>query len=184
MSRTLYDIAIQNVVASVTMEQTFNLVDIHKIVPNSEYNPKKFPGLCYRTKRPKSATLIFKTGKMVCTGTKSKKQAISTVNKVVKELKEYGIIISSKPVVTVQNIVSSANLGKKIDVETAADLMENIMYEPEQFPGAVYRMNDPKTVLLLFSTGKIVITGAKKEKQVFEAVKKIRAILSEYDVLF
>jgi len=121
---------------------------------------------------------------MVCTGTKSKKQAISTVNKVVKELKEYGIIITSKPVVTVQNIVSSANLGKKIDVETAADLMENIMYEPEQFPGAVYRMNDPKTVLLLFSTGKIVITGAKKEKQVFEAVKKIRAILSEYDVLF
>ncbi len=144
------DISIVNVVASVTMNQTFNLVDILKVVPNSEYNPKRFPGLVYRSKRPKASTLIFSTGKMVCTGTKSEKLAISAVNRVVKELKAYGIIITGKPIITIQNMVASGNLHGSIDLELAADILENVMYEPEQFPGLIYRMQEPKTVLLLF----------------------------------
>ena len=171
--KPLIHFTIQNVVASVTMEQTFNLVDIHKIVPNSEYNPKKFPGLVYRIKRPKASTLIFSTGKMVCTGTKSEKQAISAVHRVVKELKGYGIVITSKPEIIIQNIVASGDFGKPVDLELAADILDNVMYEPEQFPGLILRMKDPKVVCLVFSTGKGVCTGAKSAEMVTIAVNKL-----------
>jgi transcription initiation factor TFIID TATA-box-binding protein len=104
--------------------------------------------------------------------------------KVVRELKTNGIIILGKPKIVVQNIVSSANLHGQIDLETAVDIMDNVMYEPEQFPGLIYRMAEPKVVLLVFASGKLVITGAKREEQVHEAVEKIRAILIDYELLY
>jgi transcription initiation factor TFIID TATA-box-binding protein len=185
MSETsAYDVKIQNVVASATLDQKINLLDIMKIFRNVEYRPKRFPGLVFRLKRPKTTTLIFSTGKMVCTGAKSEKQARNAIKKVVKELKTNGIIILGKPKIVIQNMVASANLHGKIDLETAADIMDNVMYEPEQFPGAIYRMTEPKVVLLLFASGKLVITGAKREEHVHEAAEKIRAILIDYDLLF
>ena len=176
------DVQIVNVVASVTMNQTFNLADIMKVVPYSEYNPKRFPGLVYRSKRPKASTLIFSTGKMVCTGTKSEKLAISAVKRVVKELKSHGIIITGKPEITIQNMVASGNLHGSIDLEMAADILENVMYEPEQFPGLIYRMKEPKTVLLLFASGKLVCTGAKSQEMVFQSVRNITEVLHDYDL--
>ncbi|MCK4582383.1 TATA box-binding protein, partial [Candidatus Bathyarchaeota archaeon] len=104
------EIVIQNVVASATLNQKFNLLDIVKTFRNVEYNPKRFPGLVFRLKRPKTATLIFSTGKMVCTGAKSEKLARSAVKKVVRELKNNGIIVLGRPVIIIQNIVASANL--------------------------------------------------------------------------
>ncbi|MFH2112178.1 MAG: TATA-box-binding protein [Candidatus Bathyarchaeota archaeon] len=178
------EIVIQNVVASATLDQKLSLLDILKIFRNVEYNPKRFPGLVFRLKRPKTATLIFSTGKMVCTGAKSEKIARSAVKKVVRELNNNGIIILGKPKIVIQNIVASANLHGKIDLETAADIMENVMYEPEQFPGLIYRMKDPKTVLLLFTSGKIVCTGGKSEKIVHESVHKLYELLNEYDLLY
>jgi transcription initiation factor TFIID TATA-box-binding protein len=185
MSKTSpYEVKIQNVVASASLDQKINLLDIMKVFRNVEYRPKQFPGLVFRLKRPKTATLIFGSGKMVCTGAKSEKEARSAVGKVVRELKTNGIIILGKPKIVIQNIVSSANLHGKIDIETAADIMDNVMYEPEQFPGLIYRMTEPKVVLLLFASGKLVITGAKREEQVHEAVEKVRAILRDYELLF
>jgi len=185
MSKTSpYDVKIQNVVASATLDQKINLLDIIKAFRNVEYRPKQFPGLVFRLKRPKTATLIFGSGKMVCTGAKSEKQARSAVMKVVRELKSGGIIILGKPRIVIQNIVSSANLYEKIDIETAADVMDNVMYEPEQFPGAIYRMTEPKVVLLVFASGKLVITGARREEQVHEAVEKIKALLIDYELLY
>ena len=104
---TNLDINIVNVVASVTLNQTFNLLDIVKIFRNVEYKHKRFPGLVYRLKRPKTATLIFSTGKMVCTGATSEKMARRAVNKVVRELKDNGIIILNKPVIVIQNMVTN-----------------------------------------------------------------------------
>jgi transcription initiation factor TFIID TATA-box-binding protein len=178
------EIVIQNVVASATLNQKFNLNDIMKNFVNTEYRPNKFPGLVFRLKRPKTATLIFSTGKMVCTGAKSEKLAISAIHKVVKELKANGIIVLGKPVIVIQNMVASANLKNKVDLETAADLLENVMYEPEQFPGLIYRMSDPKTVLLLFSSGKIVCTGGKSEKNVHESVNNLYEVLEEYELFY
>ncbi|MFH0850418.1 MAG: TATA-box-binding protein, partial [Candidatus Bathyarchaeota archaeon] len=155
------EIVIQNVVATATLNQKIDLLDIIKVFRNVEYRPKKFPGLVFRLKRPKTATLIFGSGKMVCTGAKSEKMARSAVTKVVRELKTNGIIILGKPKIDVVNMVASANLQNRVDLETAADIMENVMYEPEQFPGLIYRMGEPKVVMLLFSSGKLVCTGAK-----------------------
>ena len=179
-----YDVKIQNVVAVATLDQKIDLLAIMKAFRNVEYRPKRFPGLVFRLKRPKTATLIFTTGKMVCTGAKSEKQARSAVKKVVRELKTNGIIILGKPKIVIQNIVASANLHGKIDLETAADIMDNVMYEPEQFPGLIYRMGDPKVVMLLFTSGKLVITGAKREEQVHEAAEKMRSILVENRLLY
>jgi transcription initiation factor TFIID TATA-box-binding protein len=178
------EIVIQNVVATASLDQKFNLLDILKTFKNAQYHPKRFPGLVFRLKRPKTATLIFSTGKMVCTGARSEKLARSAIKKVVRELKNNGIIVLGKPVITIQNIVASANLHNKVDLETAADLMDNVMYEPEQFPGLIYRMRDPKTVLLLFSSGKIVCTGGKSKKIVHESVHKLYELLDEYDLFY
>jgi transcription initiation factor TFIID TATA-box-binding protein len=172
------------VVATASLDQKFNLLDILKTFKNAQYYPKRFPGLVFRLKRPKTATLIFSTGKMVCTGARSEKLARSAIKKVVRELKNNGIIVLGKPVITIQNIVASANLHNKVDLETAADLMDNVMYEPEQFPGLIYRMRDPKTVLLLFSSGKIVCTGGKSKEIVHESVHKLYELLDEYDLFY
>ncbi len=171
-------------VASVTLDQKIDLLEIMKVFRNVEYRPKQFPGLVYRIKRPKTATLIFASGKMVCTGAKSARMAVRAVHKVVRELERKEIIKDGKPKIIIQNIVASANLHGKIDLEMAADIMDNVMYEPEQFPGLVYRMQTPKVVMLLFASGKLVCTGAKHEDMVLEAVGKVNALLKDYELLY
>ncbi len=178
------DISVENVVATATLDQKLDLIAIMKVFRNVEYRPKKFPGLVFRLKRPKTATLIFSTGKMVCTGAKSEKLARSAIKKVVKELKGNGIIILGKPVIVIQNIVASANLHGKIDLEMAADIMDNVMYEPEQFPGLIYRMAEPKVVILIFASGKLVCTGGKSAEMVDVAVEKLHGILKDFDLIY
>jgi transcription initiation factor TFIID TATA-box-binding protein len=178
------DIRIENVVATASLDQKLDLMAIMKVFRNVEYRPKKFPGLVFRLKRPKTATLIFSTGKMVCTGAKSEKLASSAIRKVVRELKNSGIIILSTPKIKIQNIVASANLHAKVDLEAAADVLENVMYEPEQFPGLIYRMGDPKVVILVFASGKLVCTGGKSAEMVDVAVVKLHGVLEDYDLIF
>ena len=177
-------INIENVVASATLNQKVDLNAVVKGYPGVEYRPEQFPGLVFRLKRPKTATLIFNSGKMVCTGAKSEKEARRAVMKVVKELKHGGIIIIGKPELKIQNIVASASLSGLVDLEKAAYTLGKTMYEPEQFPGLIYRMDEPKVVILLFASGKLVCTGAKKEQDVYDAVLKLHVLLEEKDLIF
>jgi transcription initiation factor TFIID TATA-box-binding protein len=177
-------INIENVVASATLNQKVDLNAVVKGYPGVEYRPEQFPGLVFRLKRPKTATLIFNSGKMVCTGAKSEKEARRAVMKVIKELKKGGIIIISKPELKIQNIVASASLGGMIDLEKAAFTLGKTMYEPEQFPGLIYRMDEPKVVILLFASGKLVCTGAKKEQDVYSAVQQLHMLLEEKGLIF
>ena len=179
-----FDVVIQNVVAVGSLDQKIDLLAIMKAFLNVEYRPKRFPGLVFRLKTPKTATLIFTSGKLVCTGAKSEKLAHSAIRKVVRELKKGGIIILSKPKIRVENMVASADIHGKVDLEEAAEFLDNIMYEPEQFPGAVYRMKEPKVVILIFASGRLVITGAKREEQVHKAAEKIRGILLENGLIY
>lgn len=176
--------SIENVVASATLNQKVDLNAVVKSYPGVEYRPEQFPGLVFRLKRPKTATLIFNSGKMVCTGAKSEKEARRAVMKVIKELKKGGIIIIGKPELKIQNIVASSSLGGGIDLEMAASTLGKTMYEPEQFPGLIYRMAEPKVVILLFASGKLVCTGAKQEENVYEAVHKLHEILVEQDLIY
>jgi transcription initiation factor TFIID TATA-box-binding protein len=177
-------INIENVVASATLNQKVDLNAVVKGYPGVEYRPEQFPGLVFRLKRPKTATLIFNSGKMVCTGAKSEKESRRAVMKVIKELKKSGIIIISKPELKIQNIVASAGLGGMIDLEKAAYTLGRTMYEPEQFPGLIYRMEEPKVVILLFASGKLVCTGAKREQDVYDAVEKLHVLLEEKSLIF
>jgi transcription initiation factor TFIID TATA-box-binding protein len=177
-------INIENVVASATLGQNIDLNSVVKAFPSVEYRPEQFPGLVFRLKKPKTATLIFGSGKMVCTGAKSERQAKKAVRKVVRELKDNGIVIRGKPVIKVQNIVASASLGGRIDLEKSTYTLGRTMYEPEQFPGLIYRMDEPKVVILLFASGKLVCTGAKKEDEVYESVTKLHNRLELDELIY
>jgi transcription initiation factor TFIID TATA-box-binding protein len=177
-------IRIENVVASATLNQRIDLKAVVKGNPTVEYRPETFPGLVFRIKRPKSAILIFRTGKMVCTGAKSEKEAKRAVRKVVRELQKSGIIIVGKAEIKVVNMVASANLLGRIELEDCAYSLGKTMYEPEQFPGLIYRMDEPKVVILLFASGKLVCTGATKEEDVYEAVAKLHKSLEEKGLIY
>ena len=176
-------INIENVVASATLKQNIDLNSIARIFPGVEYRPEQFPGLVYRLKKPKTATLVFSSGKMVCTGAKSEHQAKKAVMKVIDELKRNGIVIVGKPEIQIQNIVASAGLGGYIDLEKSTYSLKRTMYEPEQFPGLIYRMEKPRAVILIFSSGKLVCTGAKKEEDIHQAVMKLCEKLDENGVI-
>jgi len=180
------EIRIQNVVASASLKQGIDLDTIVKTFPHVEYRPHVFPGLAFRLKRPKTCTLIFNSGRMVCTGAKSEKEARRAIIKVTNELKAAGIIITGKPKIQITNIVASGSLGAPVDLEGLCERVRvggSLMYEPEQFPAAVYRMESPMVVLLIFSAGKIVCVGAKKEEDVYEAVENLRRRLEDMKVL-
>ncbi len=171
---TNLDYKIETVVATVVVEIT-EKIDLNQIArrhADVEYNPERFPGLVMRIEKPRATILIFSTGKMVVTGLRKAAEAPRVVEKVVKNIKKAGIKVSN-PEITIQNIVASGDLHTNIDLNMAAIVMEYAMYEPEVFPGLIYRMQDPKTVFLIFSTGRIVCTGAKKKEIVREAVLKL-----------
>ena len=113
MPKTKAIINIQNVVTIATLNQKVDLNAVVKGYPEAEYRPEKFPGLVFRLNRPKTGTLIFASGKMVCTGAKSGMESRSAIMNVVKELKKCGIIILSKPSVEVVNIVASARQAER-----------------------------------------------------------------------
>jgi len=184
MPKVKASVNIENVVASATLKQNIDLNSVVKAFPNVEYRPEQFPGLVFRLKKPKTATLIFGSGKMVCTGAKSERQAKMAVRKVVRELKNNGILIVERPTIQVQNIVASASLGGRIDLEKSTFSLGRTMYEPEQFPGLIYRMDEPKVVMLLFASGKLVCTGAKKEEEVYDSVNRLHDRLEKDDLIY
>ncbi|MCG7840441.1 MAG: TATA-box-binding protein [Methanomassiliicoccales archaeon] len=168
-------IKIENVVASTTLGEELDLQTIALALDGAEYEPEQFPGLIYRLKDPKTATLLFRSGKVVCTGAKSLEHVEVAIKKVAKQIEMAGIKIKMQPKPDVQNIVASSDLGQEINLNAIAISLglERVEYEPEQFPGLVYRIDVPKVVVLLFGSGKLVCTGAKKEEDVEAAVNKI-----------
>ena len=177
------DYKIENVVATVVVEIT-EKIDLNQIARKHaevEYNPERFPGLVMRIEKPRATILIFSTGKMVVTGLRKAAEAPRVVEKVVKNIRKAGIKVTN-PKITIQNIVASGDLHTNIDLNMAAIVMEYAMYEPEVFPGLIYRMQEPKTVFLIFSTGRIVCTGAKKKEIVRDAVAKLNLQVRELGV--
>ena len=178
-------IRIENVVASTSLGQELDLQTIALALDGAEYEPETFPGLIYRLKEPKAATLLFRSGKVVCTGAKSLDHVKVAVAKVTKEIDKAGFKIKAEPKIEVQNIVASSDLGQEIDLNAIAITLglDRVEYEPEQFPGLVYRIEEPKVVLLLFGSGKMVCTGAKKPQDVETAVLKITEELKAASIL-
>ena len=178
-------VEIVNVVASTGIGQEINLKQATLALDGADYDPKRFPGLVYRTKEPKTAALIFRSGKIVCTGAKSIDDVYKGLEKVFQSLRNIGIDVQGTPEIKVQNIVASADLHSVLNLNAIATGLglENIEYEPEQFPGLVYRLSDPKVVILLFGSGKLVVTGGKKPEDMANAVDRIVEELNSLSLL-
>jgi len=176
-------IEIVNIVVLAIMDQKLDLLKIQEKFPDVEYHPKKFPGICFRLKNFNTVTLIFSTGKMICVGSKTEEIAEESVKTIIQLLRSKKFKIKNEPIITVQNIVSSINLGGKIDLEKTARSLPRSMYEPEQFPGVFHRMIHPKTVVQVFSTGKLICTGAKKESDVYQSINNMHSLLEEKDLI-
>jgi len=174
---------IENMVASGAIADSIDLVALSEKVKNCELNKKRFPGAVYRIENPKIACLIFSTGKIVITGIRNKKALTDGFAVVMKSVKDAGIDTHKEPKVAITNMVCSYNLGTRLNLNKVAVTfnVENIEYEPEQFPGLVYRIKDPKIVALLFSSGKIILTGGKNLEDIKKGVdvleQKLESIL-------
>ncbi len=171
------DIKIENVVASATLNCSLPLDKIVARIPGTEYEPEQFPGLVYRIKEPRAASLIFSSGKIVCTGARSPKLAREAVGIIINNMKKAKIKIKGKPKIRIENIVASAKLDSVLKLNEIAFTLPNTEYEPEQFPGLVYRIKEPKVAFLLFGSGKIVCTGGRSVNNVEKAIKNLEAEL-------
>ncbi len=164
------EIQVVNIVVSTSLEHDVPLEKMAATLSNTEYNPEQFPGLVLRIKDPKTSALIFSSGKVVCTGARSMDKVHESIQKIIKSLEKIGIHIKIKPVINIQNIVASGAVGMDLNLNSLAMKLDNIEYEPEQFPGLVYKLDAAKATFLLFSNGKVVCTGTKSEEEVHKAL--------------
>jgi len=152
------------------------LIKLAEALPNTEYNPEQFPGLVMRIRDPKTSALIFSSGNVVCTGAKSMKKVKESIKAIIANIAKIKIRIKEEGVlkkIKVQNMVASGNIGMDLNLNSLAIQLENTEYEPEQFPGLVYKLAGTRATFLLFSNGKIVCTGTRSEKKLHEAIDQL-----------
>ncbi|KTG21485.1 TATA-box-binding protein [Haloferax profundi] len=178
-------IQIQNVVASTQIGIELDLEQLSLDWEGTDYDPDNFPGLVYRTTDPKSACLVFRSGKIVCTGADSVTGVNTALDILFDEFEELGLPVPDDPEITVQNIVSSADLRYTLNLNALAIGLglEDVEYEPEQFPGLVYRLDEPNVVVLMFGSGKVVITGAKEVSDAERAIEVVSDRVSDLGLL-
>ncbi len=172
-----------NIVATVITEID-DAIDLNQIIQkcsNVEYHPDRFPGLIMRLENPHATLLIFSSGKMVITGLKKTTDANLAAQQALEKMQKIGFKIRN-PKVTIQNIVATSSLNMNVDLNMLTIVMDNVMYEPEVFPAAIYKMQDPKVVFLIFSSGKTVCLGAKIKETIDEAISILIKQLSESEV--
>ncbi len=165
---------IQNLVASVDLKTKIPLNEILANLEEAEYEPEQFPGLVYRLQEPRVSSLIFQSGKIISLGNKSKADAKKAIDKIIQKLRKIGVPVPRKYQMKIVNIVVTDDLGRELDLGELAFQLEESEYEPEQFPGLVYRIFDPKVSFLLFSSGRIVCAGAKTMGEVRTAIEKLK----------
>jgi len=181
----MIEIKVENIVASTTFAEKLDLDMIAQSLEEAEYEPEQFPGLVYRLKNPKTATLLFRSGKANCTGAKNIEDVRKTVDIIAEKLRKLGVDVYKDLEIVIQNMVAMADLKAELNLnEVAVGLgLENVEYEPEQFPGLVYRIKEPKVAMLLFASGKVVCAGAKSTEDARKAVGKLAKDLSSLGLL-
>ena len=171
---------LQNIVATVNLDCRLELKTIALHARNAEYNPKRFAAVIMRIREPKTTALIFASGKMVVTGAKSEDDSKLAARKYARIIQKLGFNAKFTDF-KIQNIVGSCDVKFPIRLEGLAYAHGTFSsYEPELFPGLIYRMVKPKIVLLIFVSGKIVLTGAKQREEIYKAFEAIYPVLSEF----
>lgn len=169
------------------MSSTANLgvrLDLKKIAlkcRNTEYNPRRFGAVIMRLRDPRATALIFASGKICITGVKSTHNATLACKKFAYIIERVGFKPKEFMDFKVQNIVGTADVGFPIRLEGLVYAHSAFAsYEPELFPGLIYRLVNPRVVFLIFVSGKVVITGAKKETDLSSALTKLYPVLLEF----
>ncbi|GAB7363112.1 hypothetical protein MBLNU230_g3403t1 [Neophaeotheca triangularis] len=171
---------LQNIVATVNLDCRLDLKTIALHARNAEYNPKRFAAVIMRIREPKTTALIFASGKMVVTGAKSEDDSKLASRKYARIIQKLGFNAKFTDF-KIQNIVGSCDIRFPIRLEGLASRHHMFSsYEPELFPGLIYRMMKPKIVLLIFVSGKIVLTGAKVREEIYQAFDLIQPVLSDF----
>lgn len=174
---------VENVVASATIGESFELDKVSEVLEGSDYDPDTFKGVIYRVRERglKTSVLVFKSGKIVCTGALDEDEIYRTVDHLKVVLEKEGFTVLDEPIVEIQNIVTTSDFGHSLNLNNVAISLglEKIEYEPEQFPGLVYRMSEPKLVMLFFGSGKVVCTGGKNVSDIEKGLEKIYKELSD-----
>lgn len=175
-----------NIVISSSLEHEIPLEKMAATLSNTEYNPEQFPGLVIRIKEPKTSALIFSSGKIVCTGAKNIEDVALSIQKIIKSLEKINIKIKITPKINIQNIVAAGQINIDLNLNVLAMKLKNTEYEPEQFPGLVYKMDVKDdngklfgVTFLLFSNGKIVCTGTKVEDHIAISIKALKEQLKK-----
>ena len=171
---------LQNIVSTVNLGCKLDLKKIALHARNAEYNPKRFAAVIMRIREPRTTALIFSSGKMVCTGAKSEEQSRLAARKYARIVQKLGFeakFLDFK----IQNMVGSCDVKFPIRLEGLVLTHSQFSsYEPELFPGLIYRMVKPRIVLLIFVSGKVVLTGAKVRNEIYEAFDNIYPILKGF----
>jgi transcription initiation factor TFIID TATA-box-binding protein len=171
---------LQNIVSTSNLKCILDLREIALKAKNAEYNPRRFAAVIMRIKEPKTTALIFSSGKIVCTGARTEEESRQASRIYAKIILKLGFPVRFTEF-TVQNIVASCDVKFPIRLEGLANsYLKFCSYEPEMFPGLIFHMQDPKIVLLIFVSGKIVLTGAKKREDIYKAYQKIIPILTQF----
>ena len=167
------------------MQSTWISVRLHLHWKDQNTNLSSSPDSYTDCTIQKTAVLIFRSGKVNCTGAKNLANVRLTIKTIIEKLKKSGIEVEDDPEIVVQNIVAVYDLESDLNLtQIAMSLgLENVEYEPEQFPGLVYRVEEPKVVLLLFGSGKVVCTGAKEENEIEQAVIKVKKELQKVGLI-
>lgn len=171
---------LQNIVSTINLACRLDLKTIALHARNAEYNPKRFAAVIMRIREPKTTALIFASGKMVVTGAKSEDDSKLASRKYARIIQKLGFNAKFTDF-KIQNIVGSCDIKFPIRLEGLASRHHHFSsYEPELFPGLIYRMIKPKIVLLIFVSGKIVLTGAKIREEIYQAFELIYPVLTDF----
>lgn len=171
---------LQNVVSTVNLGTELKLMHINTRTRNSEYNPARFTGLIMRIRNPRATALIFHSGKLVCTGARCEEDSYLATRKFARIIQKLGFPVKFYNF-KIQNIVATCDLKFPIKLENLNHIHGQFSsYEPELYPGLIYRMVAPRVVLLIFVNGKIVLTGAKNRTELQDALNNIYPILKSF----
>ncbi|KAM8717395.1 hypothetical protein ACLKA7_004141 [Drosophila subpalustris] len=175
-----HEIKLQNIVATFSVDCELDLKTINSRTRNSEYSPKRFRGVIMRMHSPRCTALIFRTGKVICTGARNEMEANLGSRKFARIIQKLGFPVKFMDY-KLQNIVATVDLRFPIRLENLNQVHGQFSsYEPEMFPGLIYRMVKPRLVLLIFVNGKVVFTGAKSRKDILDCLEAISPILLSF----
>jgi transcription initiation factor TFIID TATA-box-binding protein len=178
----MMSIIIENIIAHAQISQSLDIENLVDKIPDFKYNPDEFSGATLKLEYPKTAVLILPSGKIICTGAKNIEEVETSIRKITNKMSEVGINVVTNPKVETQNIIVSTDLQKELNLNSISKslLLEHVNFNPEHFPGLIYNMDGSGVLLLIFSSGKIICTGAKNLEDASNAIQKMKEKLSSF----